>query len=293
MEDGFDIDHPLREALEDSHFAATETIADIARTRTTGDLYLALARTIEREVVPRLLFNTRLEVARRNAARSRALNRKSRDVATFCEIILKSDLDDAQAYVAREIAEGAEEESILLDLFAPTARRLGELWETDESSFIEVTFALGKLQQLLRIFSATYQSTPAPTKMGFRALLATVPNNQHIFGILVVEEFFRRSGWNVLTLPSPLRSELLQAVAQEWFGVVGLSISCDESAKSVPSLIAELRATSLNKSMLVLVGGRYIEDNPEQSMLMGADLAGEDAQEAIDRSRDFLQSIGR
>ena len=199
----------------------------------------------------------------------------------------------AEEFVACEIAKGATSESVLLDLFAPSARRLGELWETDACTFVDVTLSLGKLQQLLRLFSETYRNAPDPAKLGFRALLATVPSNQHVFGIFVVEELFRRSGWNVLSLLSPKRSELLDAVAQDWFAIVGLSISCDESAKTTASLIADVRKRSLNRSVLVLVGGRYITDNPEQSILLGADLAGADAQEAIERSQNFLKSIGR
>jgi methanogenic corrinoid protein MtbC1 len=288
------VTHPLSEALAGSpHFASTEPVSDIARMDRTGDLYLALARTIEREVIPRILLNNKADLARRDRARLKALARTTRDVPAFCRIVLTGELVEAEEHVANEMAKGATPESMLLDLFAPTARRLGELWESDECTFVDVTLALGRLQQILRIFSDTYRAAPDPAKLGFRALLATVPSNQHVFGIFVVEELFRRSGWNVLTLPAPKRAELTAAVAQEWFAVVGLSISCDDGAKATASLIADIRSASLNKSVLVLVGGRYIADNPEQSSLMGADLAGADAQQAIERSQAFLKSFGR
>jgi len=287
MESGRDDDLGLLDVLAGSpYFATTEPIADLG----SEDGYLALARTIEREVIPRLILNTRRRIATPPVA-ARLWN--GCDIPAFCQVILTSELAQAEAYVNGEIAKGTSQPRLLLELFAPTARRLGELWETDECSFVDVTIALGKLQQLLRLFSETYRRSPEPEVLGFRALLATLPDSQHIFGLLVVEELFRRSGWTVLGLPSPSRSELLDAAAQEWFAVVGLSISCDDSATSVAALITEIRAASLNKSLLVLVGGRYVTDNPSKAMMLGADLVGADAQNAIESSQDFLRSIGR
>lgn len=291
LNEGQDL-HPMSRILAGSpYFGHAEPIVDIADA--PGDLYLALARTIEREVIPRLLLNTRLEVAKRNPPSAVSKLQGSADVVAFCRIILTAELSDAASYVAREMAAGSTSDRLLLDLFAPTARRLGELWETDECSFVDVTIALGRLQQLPRLFSETYQIEPDPKKLGFRALLATVPDNQHVFGIFMVEELFRRSGWNVLSLPSPDRSELIETIAREWFAVVGLSISCDSKAETLPSLIAEIRQASLNRSVLVLVGGRYVTDNPEQAARWGADLVGADAREAIERSQDYLRTIGR
>lgn len=241
----------------------------------------------------RLLLNTRHLLATREATPSSNSDSDRGDFATFCEIILGSGLDQATQYVARRMAEGASYSAMLLELFTPTARRLGELWESDERSFSEVTLALGKLQQLLRLFSGTYSRSPVPETLGFRALLATLPGNQHVFGLLVVAELFRRSGWNVLALTSPSRSELIDRIAREWFAVVGLSISCDESAATVATLIAQIRAASLNKSVLVLVGGRYVTGHPSESLMLGADLVGVDAQYAIEKSQQFLASIGR
>ena len=41
-----------------------------------------------------------------------------------------------------------------MDVLAPTAVRLGELWTSDELSFSEVTLASYKLHQLVRAFGS-------------------------------------------------------------------------------------------------------------------------------------------
>lgn len=287
-----DDDRPVAPALASApYFGDLEPVSDIPSA--SGDLYLALARTIEREVIPRLLVNARADVARGDALRAQIDVRRTQEVASFCQIILTGELSTATDVVARELAAGRTSESLLVELFAPTARRLGALWEIDECSFLDVTIALGRLQQLLRLFSETYRAAPDDKKLGFCALLATLPQNQHVFGIFVVEQLFRRAGWNVLCMPAPQRVELLETVAHEWFSIVGLSIGCDVDVSLAAALIADIRHASMNRRVLVLVGGQHIDAHPEKAELMGADLAGADAQQAIARSEIFLRSIGR
>ena len=272
-------------ALEGSPYPTPPAqIVDVS----SSDVKRALARTIERDVIPQLIFNTCQLIAASQPAPLVTPDCLPHSISSFCQIILTRELEEAKAYVVRQTAAGADRPEILIKLLALTAERLGQLWDLDKCTFVDVTIAFGKLQQLLRLLSETYRYAQDPGEHGFRALLATVPDNQHLFGLLVVEELFRQSGWTVLTLPRPSRSELLDAVAREWFAVVGLSISCARGAKSVTSLITEIRATSMNRGVLVLIGGRFVSANPEQSESLGADLIGADAQEAIEQSQNFL-----
>ena len=252
------------------------------------DLFRALARTIEFEIVPRLVMNTRQRIGAGAPVPFVAPDRTSHSVSSFCQIILTREMEETEAYVGGRIAAGADRSGLLVDLLAPAARRLGELWESDECSFVDVTIALHTLQQLLRRLGDSYPCAPGPETPDRRALLTTVPDNQHLLGLLIVEELFRQSGWTVLALPRPSRSELLDAIARDWFAVVGLSISCDSSAGAVASMITEIRAASLNRAVLVLIGGRYVAANPEQARLLGADLAVADALDAIARSQELL-----
>lgn len=283
--------HPIAPVLAHSLlFSHVEPVADIA-SPLQGDLYLQLARTIEREVIPRLLLNTRIEIARQDALRALEVSQTSSTVIDFCRLVLTQEMREVERRVKDYLAAGVSAQSLLLELFAPAARRLGELWDADECSFFDVTVALGKLQRLLRLFSETYSVAPDPKKLGFRALLSAVPLNEHTFGVAIVEQLFKRAGWNVLSLPTPSREEIKEAVRNEWFGIVGLSIGCDSSAPSIASLIQDIRSASMNRAVIVLVGGRYINDNPEQAGIFGADLAGSSVQEALVRSEEFLKMI--
>ena len=46
--------------------------------------------------------------------------------------------------------DGLPVERVLLDLLAPSARLMGEMWTADQVSFVDVTLGLSRIQQMLR-----------------------------------------------------------------------------------------------------------------------------------------------
>jgi methanogenic corrinoid protein MtbC1 len=51
------------------------------------------------------------------------------------------------------------------------------------------------LQQLLRELSAAFEAETLPRLRS--AVLVTAPGDQHTFGVFILQEFFRRAGWDV------------------------------------------------------------------------------------------------
>ena len=255
--------------------------------------YLTLARTIESEIIPRLLLAHRFESFVPPGVRPPEVYGNQDSVSEFTRIVLKQETDVAFGYVSALLARGISLEVLFLELLAPTARRLGEMWVSDDCHFTEVTIALCRLQQLLREFSHVLGHETDHHKLGFRVLLAPVPSDQHTFGILMVEEFFRRSGWNVFGIPSATAKEIVDAVRQEWFALVGLSMSCDDYSGKLAALIKHIRKVSRNRSVVIMVGGRFFNENPEQAMLLGADATAIDGHEAIVQSQRFIRLVDR
>ena len=88
-------------------------------------------------------------------------------------------------------------ESLYLDLFAPAARLLGEMWSDDHCDFSAVTVALGRLQRLLRELSPAFGTEIEYPRQRPPRAVAQPPDEQHSFGLCMVAEFFRRDGWDV------------------------------------------------------------------------------------------------
>jgi hypothetical protein len=96
---------------------------------------------IESEIIPRLLM---AHSSGENRKRSRLLRTITPDEASrFAVLPLRLEAAALLEEVDAFIAKGASVETICLDLLAPAARRLGEMWDNDECDFLDVTMVCG------------------------------------------------------------------------------------------------------------------------------------------------------
>ncbi len=241
--------------------------------------------TIEAEVIPRLLISSRTTRThtRPNTSIPRLTTtpRLETEVAILTQIVLLDEAHAAYAFVSSMRARGVGLETIFLDLLAPTARLLGEMWTDDRCSFSEVTLGLCRLQQVLRQLSTVFDEEPEPIPSASSVLLTAIPGEQHTFGLLMLEEFYRRGGWDTLLLMPGGDKEICTAVSREWFSAAGISVSCSFSQDGLRALISEMRRSSRNPDIAILVGGRAFGADPELAFAVGADATAVDGREAI------------
>lgn len=253
------------------------------------DEYSTLARTVEGEIIPRLLLSQRIDSRRLRNTLASGPTFDIERVESFTRLIMTEDVETAAAYLGRLKDSGVSSEFILLELLGPTARRLGEYWLADECSFFDVTMGLCRLQQLLRDFGREMTLGHDGNGAMHRCLLAPAPGEQHVFGVLMVEEFFRRAGWDTLGLTEADDARLLRLVAEESFHVVGLSMGCDRYVKDLTALVGRIRSVSANPGILVMVGGQWFNEDPARKDLVGADLSAVDGRQAIVQTRRVLR----
>ncbi len=240
-----------------------------------------LSRTIEVEIIPRLMrAHPRVEA---HADPSPAM-----DVEAFVAKLIEPTAKSSHAYVDALLADEVPLESVFVDLFVPAARHVGALWMDDRCSFSDVTIALARLQQLLSEHAPAF-SPISPEEVGARVLLAPAPGEQHTFGLHVVAEFFRRAEWSVHTQIMNVRGSLTDLVSSERFEMVGFSVSNGDLLDPLRELIAEIRDTTVNPDVVVMVGGSPALDLERVAGEIGASTHAPDAQWAVDymqRHRD-------
>lgn len=255
------------------------------------ELRTELARTIETEIIPRLMLAHRALGESRAAAPTVApIVITDADVAAFAEMIVRKPLSAARAHLDGLRDRGLTTEALITTVLSATARHLGVLWEQDRCTFVDVTVGLSRLQQLLRVYGPAFEISPAPEVERGRVLLAVVPGEQHTFGLAVVEEFFRRAGWHVQSEFLPSRPILIEHVRTEWFDLVGLSASGEVSAAGVAAVVKAVRGASLNKSVHIMLGGNLFVADPALAVSLGADFGARDAAEAVNRVDWMLET---
>jgi MerR family transcriptional regulator, light-induced transcriptional regulator len=246
-----------------------------------------LATTIETEIIPRLMLAHRQTPEQIKSRRKKKYTFEKSEVIEFARLVVIHDVAVASAYVDAMTKQGATLEAVFTQLFSPAARHLGDMWNEDRCTFSEVTIGLARIQQLVHELSPFFEAEKTPCALGRSALLAPLPGEQHSLGVLIVEEFFRRAGWDVWVPLGSSQSDLLQTVSQERFDVVGFSVSGQGLLDRIASGITEIRKASINPNIVVMVGGRFFNDHPEYVAQVGADATDHDGSQAVVRLEGF------
>jgi len=239
-----------------------------------------LVSTIELHVVPRLVLAHRATQVKRPTCPAPTERQASALVEEFARMVVSQDIATALSFIEAKRTRGASLESIYLDLLAPAARYLGQMWAEDWCDFTAVTLGLGRLHQIVRELSPAFQNEAKHEDHGRQILLAAAHGEQHTFGLSMVAEFFRRAGWDVTCMSAARAEELVQLVRDEWFAIVGISVGCETKLEGLATQIHGLRRASRNRALGVMVGGQVFVQRPELVGLVGADATAVDGRQA-------------
>lgn len=254
---------------------------EILRRHDLGVRQFDLARFVSDEIVPRLvrLHTEVVPGAPQVQEVIEALRPNSSEISALAHIVLGDDLEAAATYVTIMKDRGLSMETLYVELLEPTARHLGEMWDQDECDFIDVTLGVGRLQKLLAIFNDTYALPQLRDRRVF--LMATAPGNQHSFGASMIEKLLAGAGWQVEVEYSGDVNQLVDAVSNNWFAVVGLTAGSDAQLPALEAAILEVRQHSKNPLVGVLVGGPMFTVNPALAAAIGADATAPNAPTAV------------
>lgn len=226
------------------------------------------------EVIPRL------RLAHSVPSRSLALA-DTVPVDTLGAMLMRHDGAAAAAYVAALHQAGMTVEDIHLDLLAPTARLLGQFWADDLCDFATVTLGVAQLRRIRESLAPHLVAGAPPLRgAGRSVLLVPVPGEQHVFGLEMVADFFRRAGWQAQCVPIRTVSDLTGMLRRVHIDILGLTLGGTQRMDLLAATIRRARQASRHRGMAVMVGGSAFIDHPEYAALVGADATATDAREA-------------
>ena len=215
----------------------------------------SLLSVIELQIVPQLVRACADQLPSGSGSAGQFPPPSDEMVAEFAQL---SHLDDEKAcweMVDRLLDDRRGVPEMLLQLLAPAARHLGELWNQDRLSFSQVTLGLLRMQNMTHHYSSLSRRTFHRAGPKFRAMVAAAPGSQHLLGLTMVSEFFVNDGWDVHVEVATTEKKLLDAIQANWFDVLGLSVGLLQQLDTLPALVKALRRHSLNPHIGVLLGG--------------------------------------
>lgn len=229
------------------------------------------------DVIPRLLvaYGRPLGIVR-----PRTSSIAPAEVDRFVPLVIRCDagalLDEVDAIMARGFAA----EQLFVELLAPAARRLGDMWDRDELDFLQVAMGMWRLQEVLReVASRAVRAQPGGASR--TAVFTTMPGDVHTFGAAMVQECFALAGWNADLLVGASRNQILESVAERDLDLVGLTLSGEAHIEPAASLIRAIRTVSMNPNLCIMVGGRLTAEQPAIATLVGADGTAQTAAAAV------------
>ncbi len=268
-----------------------EDRCDLDEARASREL---LDKLIEAEIIPRLMLVNRESVQALSppaAEESLARGFTPEEVDRFARHAIVSDPDQLMEEINTLFRDGFPHEVVLLELLAPAARRLGKLWDEDACDFADVTIGLMKLHRVLQQINAD-----APAGMGVggsspRIILAPAPGEKHIFGMMMVAEFFARSGWRVHC--ESKSANAFSMIAEQHFDVVGFSASCTRNAQALSEEIRRIRGASVNPDVIVMAGGPAFNEDVGLARRIGADATAADGVRAVVTAERMVHRLQR
>lgn len=268
----------------DTQMHADTSAGTRSRTRDRGTSQAeleSLARTIESQIIPRLMLAHSTSTGEIAAHADRDAVVSPADLIDFTAIVINADISAVGSAVERFLMRGISAEHLCLELLAPTARRLGDMWNDDLCDFVGVTLGLGRLQQVLHDLAPSLQPTVELRTAGSRILLVPAPGDQHSLGLTMVREFFRSAGWDVRGGSGCETRDIQTMLGAEWFDMAGLSVGSQCGLEPLAEHIRMIRAASRNRHIGILVGGAIFIEQPSLVQIVGADGTALDAREAV------------
>ena len=260
----------------------------------SAEMMLWLNKTIESEIIPRLLMGHKLESGSDLAVeQANELEVKQSEIIDFCQTLLDGPVEECFSFIERMQKSGHSLISLYMNLIPASTRRLQELWESDENSFTEVTFALGRAQNLIHQLSPIFVNQTNLSDFKGNALLINVPGSQHTLGILMLGEFFKLAGWNTAVEIEISSDELKDRVRSQACDLVAISVSCEAQWDTMELLLEDVKRISKNKGVLTMVGGPLFDFKPELVNACSADVCALTAEEALKKVSDLLSKRTR
>ena len=272
-----------------STFEQDKKTHPIEKACTEGEYLESLVKTIEGNILPLIIEQHLDSSIPANMPIKQIIDQKAIDDLT--KLVLKEDARISVDYVNEMHASGTTLEDIYLLLLTPVARKLGAMWEEDESSFTEVTIALWRIKQLMYDLSPIFQQYSEQGKTGSSIMLVPLPGSQHNLGLFMVSEFFAKAGWRIWGELAATEEDIVSMAANEWFDIVGLSASVREQFPQLKDLIKSIRAKSKNPHVGIIIGSPVFNQSPDLIDDLGADMVGVDAEDALEKATFYVERL--
>jgi MerR family transcriptional regulator, light-induced transcriptional regulator len=181
---------------------------------------------------------------------------------------------------------GVELHVLHLEVFQPTLREVGRLWQENVLTVADEHLATAITQAAMaRAFEQRFTWSDA----GQHTLIAACADTErHEVGLRMICDLLELQGWETTFLGAtvPIDS-LVTMIERKRPDAVALSVALAPHIPRLRAVVDQIRAL-IDEPPLILVGGRPFLDDPSLATRIGADLTAADAVEAVTLLREHV-----
>ncbi len=256
--------------------------------RTNFECQSSILSIVEAQIIPRLLVSKQIGKPHLTLVSSSKAMPSQKEIETFTDLCVSESSKDAQSFVDDFLDTGLSTEDIFLGLLTPAAKYLGSQWDDDRMDFSQVNLGLVRLHSIANEIRCTSKSGQLVKDKAKCVMIASAPGSMHMLGTTIVADFFRKEDWQVVVAISSSANELVKTVSNEWFDVLGLSLSIDQQLTGLADLIDQFKSLSLNPRMVVMLGGPIFSAKKLDANDFGANGICDNAKHAVGLAASLL-----
>lgn len=207
--------------------------------------------------------------------------------ATVFRTALMKSLIDSDPRSHREIMVELQRaeipmQTLAIQLFAPVAARLGNLWCTDEADFMQIAVASTRLGMIINHLSHTSEKVVKERKSDRRVLLARTRGTMHTIGVSIVATCFRDMGWEVDGgIDLEVDDSLYHRLMQSHYQLLGISVGQVSDATQCSEAIRRIHSSPSARRTKIAIGGPAVRLHPDAFNTLGADIVAQSALEVM------------
>ncbi|MEO1747687.1 MAG: cobalamin B12-binding domain-containing protein [Pseudomonadota bacterium] len=171
-----------------------------------------------------------------------------------------------------------------------SAQILGEAWESDAQNFLEVTFAMTRLQLLMRKLVEHAPHGRRHNAIG-KALIAVPTGETHTFGQCMLEEVLRAHGWQTRLFNPQETSSLAQHIKREEAHLVCFSWISSHLQSSVEEELDAIRSMPILARPIIIAGGQAALEKDKWIVSHGVDQICDSAYAATEIASKITEAI--
>ena len=208
------------------------------------------------------------------------------EIAELCDALLSPQDRAAHDFILNVRRNSADIEVVYLSYVAGAARRLGQLWDEDQISFMDVTPGCGKLYRIIRGLRHVIAPSIIKDRDEYPAMFALVPGETHTLGIEIATDIFRREGWDVDMMVGLDHDHLIEQSDRRTYRAIVLVANSDSMIEPLTRMVLALRIS--HPMSHIVVAGNILNHYPNISSLVGSDAVIRDIETAVAKLRDVL-----